>query len=476
MTTTLTPDICVIGGGSGGLTVAAAAASFGVDVVLLEKGKMGGDCLNYGCVPSKAIIAAGKHAQSAREGHKYGVNLPEPEVDYKAVHNHIHDVIGTIAPNDSVERFTSLGVNVIEEAGEFIDANTVRAGDYEIKARRFVVATGSSAFVPPIPGLQDVDYLTNESLWDLTKLPKHLIVIGGGPIGMEMAQAHRRLGSEVTVIEGMKVFGKDDPELVALLVERLREEGIDIREGAKVSRIEKRGKTGVKVIAEIDGEEVAFDGSHVLVATGRAANVNGLGLEAAGIEYDRRGITVNKKMNTTNKRVLAIGDVAGSLQFTHMAGYHAGIAIRNILFRLGAKENVEIIPWATYTQPELSHVGLNESQAVERFGDKAQILRFPYAENDRAIAERKTLGLIKVLADGKGRVVGASIVGEGAGEMINMWALAVTHKMKLKDITAYVPPYPTMGEIGRRAAVTSFAPATKKPVVRNIIGLLQKLG
>lgn len=475
MSKTITPDICVIGGGSGGLSVAAAAAAFGVEVVLLEKGKMGGDCLNYGCVPSKAIIAAGKHARAAVDGKKFGVHVDKVDVKFDEVNAHIKDVIAGIAPHDSPERFRSLGVNVIEQAGVFIDADTVQAGDTIIKARRYVIATGSSAFVPPIPGIDEVDYLINETIFEQTTRPDHLIVIGGGPIGMEMAQAHHRLGSKVTVVEGFKALGKDDPELAEVVLKRIREEGVEILEDTKVVKLAK-AKSGVSVTVETSDGQRDVKGSHVLVATGRAANVNGLGLEQAQIEYDRRGIKVGANMRTSNKRVYAIGDVAGGFQFTHVAGYHAGLVVQQILFRLPAKENQEIIPWATYTEPELANVGLTEAQAREKYGDTISVLKWEYAENDRARAERKTDGLIKIVADKKGRLVGVAIAGAGAGEMINMWALAITNKMKLSNVRGYIPPYPTMSEIGKRAVMTHYGPITSKPFVRAVIGFLRKFG
>jgi pyruvate/2-oxoglutarate dehydrogenase complex dihydrolipoamide dehydrogenase (E3) component len=475
MSKTLTPDICVIGGGSGGLSVAAAAAAFGVEVVLLEKGKMGGDCLNYGCVPSKAIIAAGKHARAAVDGKKFGVHVNKVDVKFEEVNAHIKDVIAGIAPHDSPERFRSLGVNVIEQAGVFIDADTVQAGDTIIKARRYVIATGSSAFVPPIPGIDEVDYLINETIFEQTTRPDHLIVIGGGPIGMEMAQAHHRLGSKVTVVEGFKALGKDDPELAEVVLKRIREEGVEILEDTKVVKLAK-AKSGVSVTVETSDGQRDIKGSHVLVATGRAANVNGLGLEQGQIEYDRRGIKVGANMRTSNKRVYAIGDVAGGFQFTHVAGYHAGLVVQQILFRLPAKENQEIIPWATYTEPELANVGLTEAQAREKYGDTISVLKWEYAENDRARAERKTDGLIKIVADKKGRLLGVAIAGAGAGEMINMWALAITNKMKLSNVRGYIPPYPTMSEIGKRAVMTHYGPITSKPFVRAVIGFLRKFG
>lgn len=475
MTETLTPDICVIGAGSGGLSVAAAAAAFGVSVVLLEKGKMGGDCLNYGCVPSKAIIAAGKIAQTFRQSEKFGIKPQEPEVDFQQVHDHVQGVIAAIAPNDSVERFTGLGVRVISEAGYFQDEKTVIAGKYQIKARRFVVSTGSSAFVPPIPGIDTIPYFTNENLFENTERPEHLIIIGGGPIGMEMAQAHRRLGSKVTVIEMFKAFGKDDPELTSIALDEIRREGVDIRENTKTVRLLPGAEQGIEVIVEKDGVEETIFGSHLLLATGRTANVNGLDLEKAGIDYSRKGIVVDKKMRTSNKRVYAIGDVAGGLQFTHVAGYHAGLVIRSILFRMGAKENTNIIPWVTFTDPEVSHVGLGEEAAREEYND-IRILRWPYIENDRAQAERKTTGMIKVITSKKGKILGATIVGQNAGEMINIWALAVTQGMKVGAMTGYIPPYPTMTEIGKRASTEYYKPSLQNPWLRRIIRFLRIFG
>ena len=472
----LNPDICVIGGGSGGLTVAAAAAAFGVEVVLIEKARMGGDCLNYGCVPSKALIAAGKHAHAIAEAPDFGVFAGAPEIDFRKVHAHVQSVIASIAPTDSVERFRALGVTVIEAEAKFRDRRTVVAGDFEIAARRFVVATGSAPFVPPIPGLDTVEYLTNETIFERTRAPKHLIVIGGGPIGMEMAQAHRRLGAEVTVIEGMKALGKDDPELVAIVLDAIRAEGVTIHENTKVTAVERRGKTGVRVTCQTPGGSLIVDGSDVFVAAGRAANVAGLGLEAAGIRHDNKGIKVGANMRSSNARVYAIGDVAGGLQFTHVAGYHAGLVLQQILFRLPAKENRRIIPWATYTDPELAHVGLSEADARKEHRSRISILRWPYAENDRATAERKTTGLIKIVVGRGGRILGASIAGAGAGEMINMWALALHKGLKVSDMRGYVSPYPTMTEIGKRAAVSYYAPVTRKPFVRWLVRFLRRFG
>ncbi|HAT87305.1 dihydrolipoyl dehydrogenase family protein [Cohaesibacter gelatinilyticus] len=481
MTEQIKADICVIGAGSGGLSVAAAAAAFGEKVVLLEKAKMGGDCLNYGCVPSKAMIAAGKQAQTIRDAVKFGVSAGEPEVNYQAVHDHIHSVIAAIEPNDSVERFEGLGVQVIQQAGKFKDAKTVVTADgkTEITARHFVISTGSSAAKLPIEGLDDVNYLTNETVFDLTEQPKKLVIIGGGPIGMELAQAQRRLGTDVTVLEAFNVLGKDDPELTAVVIDQIRRDGVELREGAKILRVEKGDEAfdhSAKIILEgEDGEEDVLEATHLMVAAGRAPNVNGLDLEKANITYDKRGIKVKDTLKTTNRRVFAIGDVTGGLQFTHVAGYHAGLVIRSILFRMTARENRNIIPWVTYTAPEMAHVGMNEEQAKQKHRD-IRILRWPYGENDRAQAERKTAGLIKIVTDKRGNILGASIVGENAGEMINMWSLIISQKMNVKAITGYISPYPTLSEIGRRAAISYYGDLPKKPMIRRTISFFKFFG
>lgn len=469
--TKLKTDLLVIGAGSGGLSVAAGAVQMGADVVLLEDHKMGGDCLNYGCVPSKALIAAGKQAHLMRNGAKFGVANVEPSVDYAAAKDHVNNVIATIEPVDSVERFEGLGVNVIQERGRFIDANTVQAGDYEISARRVVVSTGSSPFVPPIPGLENVPYLTNETLWELRDQPEHLLVIGGGPIGIEMAQAHLRLGSKVTVIEGAKAMGKDDPELAAVVLDRLRDEGLVIEEDALAEEIS--GKAGDITVKAKDGR--VFKGSHLLMAVGRSANVNDLGLDKAGISYSRAGINVDASMRTTNKKVYAIGDVAGQLQFTHVAGYHAGVVIRSILFGLPSKAKQDHLPWATYTDPELAQVGLTEQQARDKHGPAVEVARFELHENDRAIAEAKTTGFIKVIVV-KGRPVGASIVGASAGDLIGVWALAIANKLKMSQVAGMVAPYPTLGELNKRAAGAYFSPRLfENAMVKRVVRFVQRV-
>lgn len=466
-------DIAIIGAGSGGLSVAAGAAQMGAKVVLIEKGKMGGDCLNYGCVPSKAMIAAGEAAEMVRTSGKFGVNGHEPAVDFAKVNAHVHDVIGGIAPHDSVERFESLGVKVIQAAGRFISKNEIEAGDFIIKARRFVVSTGSSAFVPPIPGLDEVPYLTNETVFNLTDRPEHLIIIGGGPIGIEMAQAHRRLGAKVTVVEGLSIMGNDDPEAVDVVRQRLIAEGIDIREQAKVESVIPEGN-GVSVLVSHEGKSERVDGSHLLLAVGRRANVANLGLEEADIDYSPRGIEIDKRLRTSNKRVFAIGDVAGSYQFTHVAGYHAGIVIRNAMFNLPSKVDVKAVPWVTYTDPELAHVGLSEAAAKEQ-GLEFKAVSFGFDGNDRARAERATEGFIKAVIGKKGKILGATIVGRHAGELILPWVLAVQKGLKASDMAGIIAPYPTLGEVSKRVAGAYYTPALFSDRTKTVVGLMQRL-
>jgi len=469
---TLKPDLCVIGGGSGGLSVAAGAVQMGSSVVLIEGHKMGGDCLNYGCVPSKALLAAGKAAHAMEAGAPFGITPVAPTVDYARAKDHVREVIAGIEPHDSVERFESLGCTVIQDYARFSDAKTVEAGGKQIQARRFIIATGSSPWTPPIPGLDEVGFHTNETIFELREKPKHLLVIGGGPIGLEMAQAHRRLGCEVTVLEAFKALGKDDPELTAIALEALRNEGIDIREGAKVASA---SRDGDQVTLEIEGQ-APVTGDVILAAVGRRANVDKLNLEAAGIKTNRASIVVDKGLRTSNRKVYAIGDVAGGLQFTHVASYQAGLAIRSTLFRMPVTNRTDHIPWATYTDPEMAHVGMTEADAQKAHGDKLEVLRFDYAENDRARAELKTKGLIKVMVV-KGRPIGASIVGAAAGEQISLWALAISKGLKIADMAGFVAPYPTMTELSKRAAGSYYTPRLfQNDRLKWIVSLLARLG
>ena len=476
--TILRPDLCVIGAGAGGLSVAAAAAAMGVPVVLVEKGSMGGDCLNFGCVPSKALIAAGHAAQTMRSAARFGLGPVEPTVDPAALHAHVHAVIAGIAPTDSRARFEALGVRVIEAAARFVSRDMVEAGDVRIKARRFVVATGSSPAIPRIPGLETVRFLTNETLFDLNTTPTRLIIVGGGAIGVEIAQAWRRLGAEVALLEAGRALGREDPELAAVVIDQLVREGVDLREGTNVARVEPNGE-GARVIVERDGVESALEGSHLLIATGREPNVDGLGLEAAGVAFDRVGIRTGTNLRTTNRRVYAVGDVvgaaAGGARFTHAANYHAGIVLRATLFRLRARIAPTLAPRVTYSDPEIASVGLDEAAAREA-GYAPLVLRWPFAENDRARAERDTRGHIKVIATKRGRILGAGIVGPRAGELIAPWQLALTKKLSIGDMAGMIMPYPTLSEVSRRAAVAGVARGLRNPWLGRALRFLRWFG
>ncbi|MCU0827696.1 MAG: FAD-dependent oxidoreductase [Tabrizicola sp.] len=463
-------DICVIGAGSGGLSVAAGAVQMGARVVLIEAGEMGGDCLNAGCVPSKALIAAAKAAEAQRHGF-CGVPGIAPQVDFGAVKDHVAAVVDQIAPVDSQERFEGLGCTVIRAFARFTGPREVQAGDTTIRARRFVIATGSRPFVPPIQGVDTTPYLTNETIFALRERPEHLVVIGGGPIGVELAQAHRRLGCEVTVIEGAQVLGREDPELAAVVIDQLRAEGVRLLEGQPVVKL--AGTPGAVEVTLGDGKLVK--GSHLLMAVGRKVSLDGLGLDQAGIAHTPKGITVNAALrSTTNRRVYAVGDVAGGLQFTHVAGWHAGIVVRQIVLGLPAKADPRAIPRATYTDPELAHVGLTEAEARKAHGAALTVVRAEFHHNDRAQAEGKSKGLIKVMIV-KGRPVGASIAGPQAGELIGLWSLAISAKLKMTAIAGMVAPYPTLGEVSKRAASAYFSPKLfESPTLKRFVRFVQR--
>ena len=463
-------DICVIGAGSGGLSVAAGAVQMGARVVLIEAGEMGGDCLNTGCVPSKALIAAAKAAESQRRGFG-GIAPVEPKVDYAAVKDHVATVVANIAPVDSQERFEGLGCTVIRAFARFTSPREVEAGGEVIRARRFVIATGSRPFVPPIMGVDTTPFQTNETIFTLRQRPDHLLIIGGGPIGMEMAQAHRRLGSEVTVIEAGRALGREDPELAALLVGHLQSEGIHVLEGQPVVRL--AGTEGAVEVTLGDGTLVK--GTHLLMAVGRKVALEGMGLDNAGVAFTAKGVTVDDRLRSTNRRIYAVGDAAGDLQFTHVAGWHAGIVIRQAVLGLPARARGNAIPRVTFTEPELAHMGLSEDEARVRHGAALSVHRIDFAHNDRAQAEGKTKGMIKLMVV-KGRPIGVSILGPQAGELIGFWSLAISARLKLSAIAGTVLPYPTLGEISKRAAGAYFSPKLfASPVLKRVVRLVQRL-
>nr|WP_298683564.1 FAD-dependent oxidoreductase [uncultured Dongia sp.] len=472
-TVELTPDICVIGGGSGGLTVAAGAAQLGAKVVLIEAGEMGGDCLNNGCIPSKSLLAAAHTAATAKSAGKFGISFSEPVIDHAGVAKHIAEVIAGIAPHDSVERFEGLGVTVIRDCAVFVAADEVAAGGKRIKAKRFVVATGSRPFVPPIAGLDLVPFLTNESIFAVTEPIEHLVVIGGGPIGVELAQAQARLGAKVTLVEMARLLPKDDADLVAYVRRALLADGIRLCEGTSVVRIEKTEGSLSIHLAQNDGQTETVTASHVLVAVGRRANTTGLGLDKAGVDLNGAAIKVDARLRTSNPNIFAIGDCTGGPAFTHVAGYHGGVVLRNILFRLPAKVNPDIIPWVTFSDPELAYVGLSDLTARGRFKD-VRVEQLDFSANDRARTERCTGGLIKVVLRSNGQILGVGIVGPQAGELLAPWCLAIARGLKLSTMAGLLLPYPTLSEISKRVAGNYYAPRLFSPGVRALVrGLLR---
>jgi pyruvate/2-oxoglutarate dehydrogenase complex dihydrolipoamide dehydrogenase (E3) component len=467
----LTPDICVIGGGTAGLTAATTAAAFGVQTVLVERHRTGGERLHAACVPSKALLAAAKRAVDVRNGGAFGVHATEVRVDFTRVHAHVTAVVEALAPTYSAERLAALGLRVINGEARFKDRRTVVIGDeFEVSGRRTVIATGSVPTIPPFLGLHDGAYFTSETILDLDLLPSHLIVIGADATGLELAQAFRRFGSGVTVLHSGSALAQDDPECAEIVRAQLEREGIVIHTGVCVTQIAHAiGHIGVTITD--DGKQKMVGGSHLLIAMGRSPVVEGLDLAAAGIRYDASGIAVKRKFKTSNSRVYAIGDVvAGQPRFTHAANHQAVLVIRHALFREPARLDSDA--HVIYTDPELAQTGLTETQARAR-GFKVRILRRPYWENDRAVADRQVSGHIKIVADAKGHILGTTIVGAQAAELIGSWTLAIAHGLTLHDIAELIVPYPSLSEIGKRAAADFYVTRLTQPAWRRIINAMR---
>lgn len=467
----LSPDFCVIGAGAGGLSFAAGALQMGASVVIVENKWMGGDCLNAGCVPSKSLIAAAKSVHMAGDSKKFGFTFQNAKLDFSEVYNHIHKVIGDISYNDSVERFTKLGGNVILDSGQFVSAKEFVTQQYAIRARKFIIATGSSPFIPPIPGLDKVEYLTNETIFNLRQLPEHLVIIGGGPIGIEMAQAFSYLGSKVTVLEAFSILPRDDQDAVNLLKTKLVEQGVVLHERVKINNVSARE---IECTTQ-EQQSISLLPSHILVATGRRPNVSDLGLEAAKVQYSPKGIIVDKKLRASNPKIYAIGDCIGGFLFTHVAGYHAGLVIRNTIFKMGAEVEVRAIPWVTYTDPELAHVGMLSSQLAD-MKILHKTLKIDFSENDRAHTEGKTSGFIKVHVTPKGRILGATILGPSAGELIYPWVIAMQNNLKISAIASSLAPYPTYSDISKRIAGMFYADKLFSPIMKKVVKLLLRFG
>lgn len=482
MSDTLTPDICIVGGGPAGIAAALAAAGEGVPVVLVEKAALGGSDLVSGSVPSKALLAAAELHEMLRRGPAMGVTGAPLQVNFAKLREHIAAVGEAVAMNVSAERLALLGIRVINAAGCFTDPNTLIAGDLTIRARRFILAVGTVPQPPDIPGLDGVEAMTGAGAFDLGRRPTHLIVLGAGREGIELAQAYNRLGIDATVLDRGPALPGTDPELAAIVVDRLRAEGIRVRLGMDIVSVGRR-RGGIRfTVNDPEGEAAAIDGSHLLITNGRRPDVDGLGLDAAGIRADAGGVVVDRHLRTSNRRVYAIGDAAGVSTDAALAEHQAGRVVRSILFRLRLLDRPETAPSVVFTDPALAMVGLDEAAARKRYGAAVRVLRFPFAESRRAQIERMPAGMIKVVVGRRGRVLGAGIVGHDAGEMIALWSLAVAHRLPIRTIADLPMPYLTRAEISRRVAMglaerqASDRPGLAARWRRMIIDLLRKLG
>lgn len=466
------PAICVIGAGPGGLAIASAAAARDVPTVLVEKGRMGGERLYRGSIPAQALIAAAERVTALRNCEHVGTKRRRVHVDLDAVNANIRDVVDALAPNAARERMIGLGVEVIEGTARFTDRHTVAVGEVTVKARRFVIATGSIPIIPAIPGLFHTPHLTEETIFGLTEIPRHLIVIGAGAAGLGLAQVFRRFGADVTVLEATKPLRSDDAEGAAVVLNALAAEGVKLRIGVEIAKIS-RVLAKVQVALTTNGGTETIEGSHLLVTAGRRPNVEELDLDAAGIRTTDHGIVLDKSLRTTNKSVYAVGDAAGGPKYVHVADYHASLVIRHVLFRVPVRVNHEIIPSVTYTEPELAQVGFLEEEARAHAG-AIRVLRWPFRENDRAQVEQTAEGHIKVITDRTGEILGVTIVGPNAGEAIAAWTLAISQKLNIRAMAGLVVPYPSYAEVGKRAAMTYFTSGLTIPRTRRIMRWLRR--
>lgn len=464
-------DLVIIGGGAGGLVIASVAAQLGLKVTLIEKAaKLGGDCLHYGCIPSKSLIHVARIASLMRRAHEFGLPVCEKDVDLGKVADYVQSVIERIQVHDDPERFRSYGCEVIFGAATFISSHKVQVNDEVVQGRRFVIATGSQPFIPPVEGLGETGYLTNEDLFSLRDLPRRLVVLGGGPVGLEMAQAFARLGSDVTVVERLPhLLPQEDPEIADLLKVQLESEGLVIHTSTTVERV---SRTDHETTVGCSGG-LTLVADALLVAVGRRPVVEGLGLEVAGVEHNAKGITVDRRQRTSQKHIYACGDVCGPYPLTHMAEYQAGIVIGNAIFRIPKKTDYRVVPWVTYTDPELARVGMTEQQARDK-GIDPVVLRFPFRDIDRAITDSETSGLAKLVVH-KGKILGASILGSHAGELIHEIALAMKTGAGIGDISATIHAYPTLAQIHRRTVNTWYGQKLFSPGTRRLVKWINRL-
>ena len=439
-------DLTIIGGGSAGLTAAKVGRFFTQKrIALLDKERLGGDCLHYGCVPSKALIKSARVAHDLATAARFGLRPSPPETALAAVNGTVQEAIAQAGSLDSVEVLRESGVDVFlgtdGNGGCFEDPHTLRSGNRLLSTRSVLIATGSRPAIPNVAGLVAAGYLTNEDLFDLQNLPRRLAVIGGGPIGCELAQALRRLGAEVTVLQqGPRLLPRDDAEVVAILGLAFEQEGVDVRFDTRLESVRVDGGDKVLTLAGARGGELCVD--EILVATGRSPNVQGLQLDAAGVRYSARGIDVNDRLQTSQEHIYAAGDVVGGMQFSHYAGYQAAQAVRNIFLPIRLKFRPRLVPWVTFTDPEIALVGLTEAEA-KKAGRACTIVRFPYTAVERAVTDRDTAGMMKFLIDGKRRFIGCHVAGTNAGELVNELTLAMNNKLSVDDVIGSIHAYPT---------------------------------
>jgi pyruvate/2-oxoglutarate dehydrogenase complex dihydrolipoamide dehydrogenase (E3) component len=444
-------NLVVIGAGTAGLVTAAGAAGLGAKVALVERGLMGGDCLNVGCVPSKALISAARQAASIREAAHYGIESSAPNVDFAEVMQRMRRLRASISPHDSAKRFSDLGIDVFFGQGTFTSSNTVIVGNQTLQFRKAVIATGSRAAELPIPGLKDTGYLTNETLFSLTELPKRLIVIGGGPIGCEMAQSFARFGSQVTLIEqSSHIMSREEDDAALIVQNAMQKDGVEIVLEATVIRVERDGSDRVVVVAR-NGSETRISGDQILVGIGRTPNLDGLGLEAVDVSaHPQHGVEVDDRLRTTNSNIYAAGDVCSKYKFTHSADFLARIVIQNSLFMGRAKASKLIIPWCTYTSPEIAHVGIYPTESADK-GIELSTFTQPLSGVDRAILDGEVDGFVRVQCKkGSDRILGATIVAAHAGDMIGEIVMAMKHRIGLGKIASVIHPYPTQAEAIRK--------------------------
>ena len=470
----LRPDICIIGAGAGGLTVAAGATQLGASVVLIDASEMDGNGLNQGSIPSNALLAAASYANVGKRSETFGITYLTPSIDRSHAVKHVASAVVSIAPQDSIKRLEAMGVKVIRASASFDTPDCVTVGECQIKAKRFVIASGSQTAVPPIAGLDNVSSFTNETIFAETGVIEHLLVIGGGSTGVELAQVQRRLGAKVTLVEMVRLLPKEDDELVSFVREVLIAEGIDLRERTHIIRLEKTATRISVYLANNEGTISKITVSHILVAAGRKPTIDGLGLDKANVVLNGDAIRVDQNLRTSNSRIYAIGDCVGEPALAHVARYQGGIVLRNILFRLRTKTNPDIIPWVTFTDPELAYVGMLESSARARFKD-VRVEALDFGTNDRARAQKSDAGRIKIVLRASGQILGVGIVGQQAGELLAPWCLAMGRGLKLSAMAGLLLPYPTLSEISKRVAGNYYAPRLFSTGVRALVRGLLKL-